>query len=380
VCDDPYGGTREGFILVEELTVKTAAATRAATRPSAASAANGSRRREELADFLRKRRASLLPEDVGLPNGGRRRTPGLRREEVAQLAGVGTTWYTWLEQGRDVRASLEVLEALARGLRLTPAERVHLILLGRGEEAPERAAPPERVSPTLRRLIANLGPAPAFLLGRRWDYLAWNPAACAVFGDLAKVPRPQRNHIWLGAGLAPGRREVPRRQRAAPRRPGVRGAHPRAAVVQPRVLSRVEAPRGRASRRGPQGAAPPRGRHARLRARGVPPGRQLRAAAHPLHARGRARHGGEAGRPAVKHLCPAIAPASLRCDRHGVSSPGPTRRRTPWDELAWLGASLWPVSEIGFNGPGTEAGAATAAVGSLIVIASLAAEYALRGR
>src|SRR4051794_41336587 len=95
---------------------------------------NAERRRDELAHFLRTRRASLLPEDVGLPGGGRRRTPGLRREEVAQLAGVGATWYTWLEQARDVRASFDVLESLARALRLSPAERGHLILLGRGEQ------------------------------------------------------------------------------------------------------------------------------------------------------------------------------------------------------------------------------------------------------
>ena len=93
-------------------------------------ATNGERRRAELADFLRRRRASITPEDVGLPNGGRRRTPGLRREEVAQLAGVGATWYTWLEQGRDVRASLDVLESISRALRLTHAERTHLVLLG----------------------------------------------------------------------------------------------------------------------------------------------------------------------------------------------------------------------------------------------------------
>ena len=93
---------------------------------------NGERRRAELADFLRKRRDALTPEDVGLPGGGRRRTPGLRREEVAFLSGVGTTWYTWLEQGRDVRASLDVLEALSTALRLPNAERVHLVLLGRG--------------------------------------------------------------------------------------------------------------------------------------------------------------------------------------------------------------------------------------------------------
>jgi transcriptional regulator with XRE-family HTH domain len=134
---------------------------------------------------------------VGLPAGGRRRTPGLRREEVAALAGVGATWYTWLEQGRDVRASFEVFEAIARALKLTPAERTHLIRLGRGEEAPPCKPPPERVSPTVRRLIENLGPSPAYVIGRRWDYLAWNRAACAVFGDYGSVPRAARNHLWL---------------------------------------------------------------------------------------------------------------------------------------------------------------------------------------
>jgi transcriptional regulator with XRE-family HTH domain len=157
---------------------------------------NGERRRAELADFLRKRRANLKPDEVGLPNGGRRRTPGLRREEVAHLAGVGTTWYTWLEQGRDVRASLDVLEALSRALRLTPAERTHLVLLGRGEEPPPCKSD-ERVSPTVRRLIENLGANPAFVMGRRWDYLAWNEAAIAIFGDLGAVPKPARNHVWM---------------------------------------------------------------------------------------------------------------------------------------------------------------------------------------
>jgi transcriptional regulator with XRE-family HTH domain len=168
---------------------------------------SGSRRRAELADFLRKRRESIRPEDVGLQNAGRRRTPGLRREEVAQLAGVGTTWYTWLEQGRDVRASLDVLEALARAMRLTPAERVHVILLGRGEEAPPSPGRAERVSPTLRRMIESLGSSPAFVLGRRWDYLAWNSAAAALFGDFEKLPRGARNHVWQ-LFMDPGRREM----------------------------------------------------------------------------------------------------------------------------------------------------------------------------
>ena len=160
-------------------------------------ARNGAKRRDELADFLRNRREALKPADVGLPGGGRRRTPGLRREEVAQLAGVGTTWYTWLEQGRDVRASLDVLEALARALRLSQAERTHLILLGRGEQAPPCRSAVERASPALKRLIENLGPNPAFIIGRRWDYLAWNDAAVALLGDLGAIPRAERNHAWL---------------------------------------------------------------------------------------------------------------------------------------------------------------------------------------
>ena len=169
--------------------------------------ASGARRRAELADFLRMRRASLKPEDVGLPGGGRRRTPGLRREEVAQLAGVGTTWYTWLEQGRDVRASLDVLEAIARALRLTQAERTHLLLLGRGEQPPPCKSPAERVSSTLRKLIEHLGPNPAFILGRRWDYLAWNDAAVALLGDFSRIPRSARNHAWL-TFTDPARREM----------------------------------------------------------------------------------------------------------------------------------------------------------------------------
>jgi transcriptional regulator with XRE-family HTH domain len=165
------------------------------------------RRRGELAHFLRARRAALLPEDVGLPSGGRRRTPGLRREEVATLAGVGTTWYTWLEQGRDVRASLDVLEALARALRLNPAERGHLVLLGRGEQGPACRPPAEKASATLKRLVEHLGPNPAYILGRRWDYLAWNDAARAVFCWEPGIDPSSRNHIWQ-TFMDPVRREL----------------------------------------------------------------------------------------------------------------------------------------------------------------------------
>ncbi len=127
---------------------------------------------------------------------GRRRTPGLRREEVAQLAGVGTTWYTWLEQGRDVRASASVLEAIARALQLTPAERAHLILLGRGEQLPPTKAPREKVHPTVRKLVEGLDPNPACIVGRRYDFLAWNAAHSAVFGDPGEMPDGRRNLLW----------------------------------------------------------------------------------------------------------------------------------------------------------------------------------------
>jgi transcriptional regulator with XRE-family HTH domain len=194
VCDLWYPGTRGGFILVVE--VPPTAPAPPVGAPPASPAATEAQRRRELADFLRTRRARLQPEDVGLPRAGRRRTPGLRREEVALLAGVGTTWYTWLEQGRDVRASLDVLEAIARALRLSPVERTHLVVLGRGEPPPPQRRR-EHVSPVTRRIVEGLGPGPAILIGRRWDYLAWNPAAAAVFVDFAAIDPPARNLIWL---------------------------------------------------------------------------------------------------------------------------------------------------------------------------------------
>jgi transcriptional regulator with XRE-family HTH domain len=178
VSRSAYPGTREGVILV-------------VTAPL-----DGVSRRSELADFLRRRREALKPEDVGLPNGGRRRTPGLRREEVATLAGVGTTWYTWLEQGRDVRASQQVLESLAGALRMTTAEHSHLMLLGRGDEVTPVQARCETLEPTIARLVENLGPSPAFIIGRRWDYLAWNRAFEVVFCDPLRYPEGRRNQLW----------------------------------------------------------------------------------------------------------------------------------------------------------------------------------------
>ena len=154
-------------------------------------------REDELAEFLRSRRARLLPADVGLPPGARRRTPGLRREEVADLAGIGTTWYTWLEQGRDIRVSADVLDNLARALRLTPDERAHLFRVAHRQPPPRALAPWEEASPSARRLLATFGGAPAYIMGRRWDLLAWNAAATAVFGDFEALPDGERNMVRL---------------------------------------------------------------------------------------------------------------------------------------------------------------------------------------
>src|SRR5947207_13878357 len=124
-------------------------------------------RRQALADFLRQRRAQLTPAEVELPPGIRRRTPGLRREEVAQLANIGTSWYIWLEQGRDVHPSAQVLESLAQALRLTLNERRHLFLLA-GQSLPPHAFPyEESTSPASRRVIDDLNPTSAYGLGQR---------------------------------------------------------------------------------------------------------------------------------------------------------------------------------------------------------------------
>jgi transcriptional regulator with XRE-family HTH domain len=164
---------------------------------SNAALASPAARRREAGDFLRSRRERLTPADVGLPNGFRRRTPGLRREEVAILADVGTTWYTWLEQGRDVRPSNELLSALAEALRLDPTERRHLFVLY-DRRAPERPSPgPERVDEPLRRMLDSLTGQPAFVLGRRWDVLAWNRAAEVVYGPYGRLEGDERNMLHM---------------------------------------------------------------------------------------------------------------------------------------------------------------------------------------
>jgi PAS domain-containing protein len=143
-------------------------------------------RRAELAAFLRAMRARLAPEDVGLPRHGVRRTPGLRRQEVAQSAAVSVDWYIRLEQGRAGSPSASVLDGIAEALRLSPAEREHLHLLARGELPPPRGTSPSggaRVSPSVRYLIDGMPLVPAYVVDFRFDILARNDAAAAVFGE-----------------------------------------------------------------------------------------------------------------------------------------------------------------------------------------------------
>lgn len=153
-------------------------------------------RREELASFLRRRREQVTPEAVGLPpGGGRRRTPGLRREEVAQLSGVGVTWYTWLEQGRPINASVQVLDAIARVLNLGPAERWHLYRLAEVPGVPVSHAS-EVVPPDVLCVIDALEPNPACAYNGRYDLLACNESYAALFPALANATGIERNALW----------------------------------------------------------------------------------------------------------------------------------------------------------------------------------------
>jgi transcriptional regulator with XRE-family HTH domain len=158
-----------------------------------------SARRAQLADFLRARRAALRPEDAGIEPSGRRRTPGLRREEVADLAGVGLSWYTWLEQGREITPSVQVLGALSRALQLSTAGREHLFTLA-GVAAPV-AQPAPDVDPQLAGLVDALAPHPAFVLDDRFDVVAHNAPSELVVGDLVTAPPERRNLLlWLFDG------------------------------------------------------------------------------------------------------------------------------------------------------------------------------------
>ncbi|MEU1126972.1 helix-turn-helix domain-containing protein [Streptomyces sp. NPDC005899] len=153
-------------------------------------------RRHELAAFLRSRRERITPEQVGLDRGRRRRTPGLRREEVAQLSAVGVTWYTWLEQARDIQVSPQVLDALARALLLDRSERTHLFALA-GAADPAPGSDCTGVTPALQGLLTQLEPFPACVQNSRYDILAHNRTYGRLFCDLDAVAPEDRNCMLL---------------------------------------------------------------------------------------------------------------------------------------------------------------------------------------
>lgn len=151
--------------------------------------------------YLRDRRTRLDPATFGL-SAGRRRTPGLRREEVAQRANISTTWYTWLEQGRGGAPSAAVLDRIATGMMLTEPEREHLFMLGLGRPPEVRYKPADGVTPRLQRVLDALEVSPALIKTATWDVIAWNRAAAAVLKDYSKLPREQRNILRLMFGSA----------------------------------------------------------------------------------------------------------------------------------------------------------------------------------
>jgi MmyB-like transcription regulator ligand binding domain/Helix-turn-helix domain len=152
--------------------------------------------RRELAQFLGSRRRQVEPRSVGLPSGHNRRTPGLRREEVALLAGVSHTWYTWLEQGRDIHPSRQVIDALARTLRLSPAEHEYVLrLAGHGAAVPDHG--PDGMPAHVQRLLDALSPSPAYAITTTWSLVGWNRAYERFYPGVAAVSASERNLLWL---------------------------------------------------------------------------------------------------------------------------------------------------------------------------------------
>jgi transcriptional regulator with XRE-family HTH domain len=145
-----------------------------------------------LGTYLKDRRAKLDPAALGFP-AGRRRTPGLRREEVAQRANISPTWYTWLEQGRGGAPSADVLDRIARALMLTDVEREHIFLLGLGRPPEVRYQKSEGVTPRLQHVLDALQPCPALIRTATWDIVAWNRAATVMLTDYGALPPEQRN-------------------------------------------------------------------------------------------------------------------------------------------------------------------------------------------
>ncbi|MFD8545169.1 helix-turn-helix transcriptional regulator [Streptomyces sp. NPDC059649] len=165
--------------------------------------------RRQLGTFLRTRRERLTPEEVGLPQTGRRRTPGLRREELALLAGISATWYTYLEQGRKIRASEQVLNALASVLRLDPHERTHLFQLAGHTPAPApEAEKPDPLTPEAAAVPVLLHPHPAYIIAGNYDVLSHNEAAAQLFPHLTTTEANRPPNLVRWVFLEPAAREV----------------------------------------------------------------------------------------------------------------------------------------------------------------------------
>ncbi|MGG3574652.1 helix-turn-helix transcriptional regulator [Bacillus gobiensis] len=154
-------------------------------------------KRKELGDFLKLRRSKLSPQEYGLPLGTRRKTKGLRREEMAQLSGIGLTWYTWLEQGRDIQVSTQVLESISRVLRLNYEEKRHVFLLA-GQHIPldDHNSSKQTLHPVVQNFIHHLKDCPVYVTDEKWDIISWNEAACVVFGDFKRMNKKEKNAIW----------------------------------------------------------------------------------------------------------------------------------------------------------------------------------------
>ncbi|WP_062478504.1 helix-turn-helix transcriptional regulator [Variovorax boronicumulans] len=167
-----------------------------------------SRTKNELSEFLTRHRRKLTPADVGLPSQGRRRTPGLRREEVAVMAGVGLTWYTWFEQGREIQVSQKFLLGVAHALKLDDAECSHLFLLAHKRPPPPEAHQQASVTPRIQQLMDELPTRPAYVFNLRWDVVAWNAAADALFGFSARE-REARNLLRMVFADPELRRRLP---------------------------------------------------------------------------------------------------------------------------------------------------------------------------
>ncbi len=162
------------------------------TRLTASKANKADAHRSQLSEFLKNCRSRVKPDDLGLPSTKRRRTPGLRREDVAALAGVSVTWYTWLEQGRDIQVSTKVLDQIAETLQMSADERDYLYALAQRRPAPPIPANGVKASDTLQRMVNALG-CPALVMTERWHVIAWNEINSRVFFDFTKLPPEKRN-------------------------------------------------------------------------------------------------------------------------------------------------------------------------------------------